>query len=206
MNAAELRVSDPIRWYWALAVAAIAVMIVGGWGTLQLWRERYVDSEEAEAILNLGAAVHIHCAIDSHLADGTFTPEKMALAMGPRYIGLVSMLEKTLPKDFLVPVAHQCSFDGRNYVHIIIKKQSTIVSLIITRKEGRAYPLSSRSHVVNVLGLPLHQAFLRNLEVAGFETREYLGFIVSGLDREQSYRVASDLALVVWEYLRKLEM
>ena len=181
-------------------------MIVGGWGTLQLWRERYVESQETEAILTLGVGVHIHCAIESHIADGTFTPEKMALAMGPRYIGIVSLLEKTLPKDFLVPVAHQCTFDGRNYVHIIIKKQTTILSLIITRKEGQAFPLSSRGHVVNVLGMPLHQAFLRNLEVVGFETREHLGFIVSGLDREQTYRVASDLALVVWEFLKKLEM
>jgi hypothetical protein len=121
VNSAGSRESGSVGWFWALAVAAILVMIVGGWGTLQLWRERYVESEEVEAILNLGVAVHIHCAIDTHIADGTFTPEKMALAMGPRYVGLVSLLERTLPKDFLVPVAHQCSFDGHNYVHIIIK-------------------------------------------------------------------------------------
>jgi hypothetical protein len=206
VNSAGSNESGSVRWYWGLAVAALLVMIVGGWGTLQLWRERYVESEEVEAILNLGVAVHIHCAIDTHIADGTFTPEKMALAMGPRYIGLVSLLEKTLPKDFLVRAAHQCNFGGRNYVHIIIKKQAKILSLIITRKEGRAFPLSSRGHVVDVLGMPLHQAFLRNLEVAGFETREHLGFVVSGLDREQTYRVASDLAPAVREYLRKLEL
>jgi hypothetical protein len=54
--------------------------------------------------------------------------------------------------------------------------------------------------------MPLHQGFLRNLEVAGFETREHFGFVVSGLDREQTYRVAADLALAVREYLRKLEL
>ena len=195
-----------VRWYRGLAATALLVMVVGGWGTLQLWRDRYIEFEDVDATLNLGIAVHIRCAINSPIADGTFTPEKMALAVGPRYIGLVSLVEKTLPRDFLVPVAHQCSVDGHNYVHLIVKNQGKLLSLIITRKEGRAFPHSSRNNIVDALGMPLHEAFLRNLHVVGFETRKHLGFVVSGLDREQTHRVAVELAPAVREYLKKLEL
>ena len=192
--------------YGGLAVAALMVLIVGGWGTLQLWRAHSVESEEVKAILNLGIADHVHCVIDSHIADRTYTPEKMALSLGPGYVGLVSVLENTLPRDFQIPVAHRCSVNGCNYIHIVIKNQTKILSLIITRKGGRAFPPSDQTHDVDVLGMPLHQAHLRNLEVAGFETREHFGFVVSGLDRKENYSIASELAPPVRDFLKNLEL
>jgi hypothetical protein len=191
--------------YGGLAVTALAVLILGGWGLFQLWQGHTGMSFRNKAILNLGIADHVNCVMGARIAETTFSPENMALALGPDYIGLVSLLERTLPSDFHIPVAHQCSVNGRRFIHLVIKDQKKILSLIVTRKDGSSFVASTRGDATDVVGMPLYQARLENLEVAGFETRDHFGFVVSALDRKENLQIASELASPVREFLRKLE-
>ena len=53
-------------------------------------------------------------------------------------------------------------------------------------------------------GVPIFGAHMSNLEVAGFETRDYLAFVVSDLSREDNLQIASTLAPPVQAFLSKL--
>ncbi len=190
---------------WALATAAILLMCVCGWGLFRLWDSHYNSAASTEAILKLGVIDHVHCVIDSKIARLTFTPEQMAIAMGAGYVGLVSLLEHTLPRDFRIPVAHRCSVSGRKYVHLVISNQDKILSLIISKKMGEEFPPESPSNGVEVLGIPLHQARMRGLNVVGFETSEHLVFVVSAQEGKDTLQVAEALAVPIFEFLSKLE-
>ncbi len=188
-----------------LSVTAVVVLILGGRGTLQLWQANWGGKAETEAILALGILDHVHCVLNSRIAEEVYTPERMALAMGPEYVGLVSLLEKMLSRDFQVPVAHQCIVGRRHFVHLIIRNQDKVLSLIVTRKNGNSFPLGGKANGADLLGMPLYLAHLVNLEVAGFETRDHFGFVVSGLDRKTNLQLASDLAPPLRDFLRKIE-
>ena len=65
-----------------------------------------------------------------------------------------------------------------------------------------------QNHVAAILessGVPIFGARMNDLEVAGFETRDYLAFIVSDLSRTDNLQIASTLAPQVHEFLSKLE-
>jgi hypothetical protein len=191
---------------WALAVAAVLVMSAGGFGLFRLWDLRYNSTEQIEAVLKIGVADHVYCVIDSNITRLVFTPEQMALSIGKEYIGLVSILERTLARDFQVPVAHRCTVNGREYFHLVIKKREQVISLIISRKKGEEYPPQPSSNRAEVLGIPLYQARLRGLDVVGFETSDHLVFVVSAEGSQETLQIAEEITVPICEFLSKLEL
>ncbi len=134
-----------------------------------------------------------------------FTLEAMSRKLGPEYIGLVSLAKERVPSEFDVVVAHQCTFNGRRFIHLILKNQETVLSLAITRKEGEVFPLNGLRAAMNVSDVPLYKSRIQNMEVAGFETRDYLAFVVSDLREKENSQIASSLAPAVRDFLSKLE-
>jgi hypothetical protein len=54
-------------------------------------------------------------------------------------------------------------------------------------------------------GVRLYESRFENYEVAGYETRDYLGFIVSSLGKDDNMQIASNIAPAVRDFLAKLE-
>jgi hypothetical protein len=162
-------------------------------------------SQLTASILKIGVGDHIHCAIDSQFSKRRSTLEEMSQRLGPEYIGLVSLAKEKVPAEFEIVVAHRCSFNGRKFVHLILKNRETVLSLAITRKEGEAFPSSGLQAALKASAVPLHKSRIQNMEVAGFETRDYLAFVVSDLGEKENTLIASSLAPAVQEFLAKLE-
>ena len=101
-------------------------------------------------------------------------------------------------------VAHQCGFNGRRYVHLTLQNGQNLLSLVIARKNpGRvACPVLTAAQRPG--GIPVYQSAAHHYEVAGFETPEYMAFVVlSDLGAGRNLQIAAGLAPVVHEYLRK---
>jgi putative zinc finger protein len=192
---------------WILVAAMAAGLCIAGVGAYRVWYLRHPASlsQLTASILKIGVGDHIHCAIDSQFAKRHFTLEEMSQKLGPEYIGLVSLAKEKVPAEFEIVVAHRCSFNGRKFVHLILKNQETVLSLAITRKEGEAFPLSELRAALNVSGIPLYKSRIQNMEVAGFETRNYLAFVVSDLRERENSQIASNLVPAVRDFLAKLE-
>ena len=196
----QLRKSQPgllggsRRLTWALALAA-AVFVIGGiaterWITLQRGR-RVVAS-----VLAIGVSDHIQCAIKGHnYPDIANSPGKLREKLGPKYAGLLVVVQQKLP-GFEVLEAHICSIPGssRKYIHFITRGRGTILSVILTRSEGAQLP-NGKAFTSNVSNnVDLYEAHLDGMNAAGFESKGYLGFVVSDLSPATTMELASGLA------------
>ena len=207
---------DSRRW-WMLAAAAAMALFIGVWGVIQ-WHSApdsarqetgselaLTESEENLQILRVGLGDHVHCALDKGLWRERFSSDKMAERLGPEYADIVSLVKERVPGDYELAVGHRCRFKGRKFVHLILNKQETVISLVITQKDGESFSQSDLAAVVEASGTPLRHARLENMEVTGFETRDHLAFVVSNLNKEENLNIASGLAPSVRDFLARLE-
>lgn len=210
----ELRKSSvSFRWTtWALAAAAAVALLAGALGVV-----RFITSPGKQAgahrattvqnanLLNIGLGDHVRCAIDHDMANRRLTPDAMAAGLGPEYADIVDRVRNRTSSEYEITVGHRCHVDGREFVHLILKTQSSAVSLIVTRKNGESFAGEGLAATLQEMGIPIYQNRLRGFEVAGFETRDHLVFVISTLPDRDNLQLASTLAPAVRDFLTKLE-
>jgi anti-sigma factor (TIGR02949 family) len=191
---------------WWMAAAAMLIVALGSWAVFRVLTHR-AESRQALAaqngeILNIGLEDHVHCALGLGFADRVFSEEQMAKQLGPDYAGLVDIVKGQVPGDLKVIVGHRCGVNGRKFVHLILRNQDTIVSVVITKRGGESF---AQLHEIPAPGgLNLHKARLDNLEVAGFETPNYLVFVVSNMPDKDNAQIAASIAAPVRDKLGQL--
>ncbi|HSF24208.1 MAG TPA: zf-HC2 domain-containing protein [Blastocatellia bacterium] len=190
------------------AVLVIAVVTFFTWGPPK--NQLSLQAEVAPAdvtgqILKIGFDDHVFCAIDHQLANKQFTPEQMAEHLGPEYAGLVALLKERMPRHYTVAVGHRCHYQGREYIHLIMRNQSNVVSLVITRKNAEAFPTNGVAAIAQAAGGPIYQAAWANQQIAGLETRDHLVFVVSNETSDANLQIATSLAPSVRGLLERLE-
>jgi len=177
---------------WALALASVALVLVAGQQWLRFRRGRQLVA----SILRLGVADHLHCAIQAHYyPEVANPPDQLRKKLGPQYAGLVPIVEARL-SGFQVLEAHICSVPGssRKYLHFIARGRGTILSVILTKRQGESLPAGRFLAARSPGGADLYQAKLEDTSVAGFETNEYFGFVVSDLGEDEMVQLAAVLA------------
>jgi len=199
---------------FSLAVAAAAAVLVIAAATfltssptekpLSLQAE-VSPSDLTGQVLKIGFDDHVFCAIDHQLANKQFTPEQMAEKLGPEYAGLVALVKERMPRDYTVAVGHRCHYQGREFIHLIMRNQNDVVSLVITRKNGEAFPTDGVAAIVQAAGGPIYHAAWANQQVAGLETRDHLVFVVSNETSDANLQIAMSLAPSVRDLLAGLE-
>ncbi|MEK6406818.1 MAG: hypothetical protein AABN34_07640 [Acidobacteriota bacterium] len=93
----------------------------------------------------------------------------------------------------MVLVGHRCHYQKREFVHLIIRNQNDVVSLVITRKNCEAFPAGGAAAIPQASGVPIHETSWHKIQVAGMETRDYLAFVISSKTLEGNEQVASSL-------------
>jgi anti-sigma factor (TIGR02949 family) len=183
------------RLTWAVALAGVVVVVLGGIATQQQIR-RLRGRKLVDAVLALGVSDHLQCAIKGHnYPDVANSPGLLRKKLGPQYAGVLEVVQQNLP-GFEVLEAHICSVPGspRKYVHFITRGRGTILSVILTRSEGEQLPTGKafRSGVSGSVNL--YEAHLEGMNVAGFESKGYFGFVVSDLTQDTTMQIANALA------------
>lgn len=207
--------------HWWLAVAAMVVLSAGGFGMWRWLTTQHASEASFQAggqagvnglisdnnaeVFNVGMGDHIHCALHRDFSSDPRSFERMARDMGPDYIGLVSLVKEHAPQDYTIMVGHRCDYKGRNFIHLILTNQKTIFSIILTKKNGEAFDKSALATVLQGSGAPLYRARMQDQEIVGFETRDHLAYVVSGLPQEAHFQLASGLAPSVHNFLAQLE-
>ncbi len=180
---------------WAVALAGIVVVVLGGIATQQ-WIRVLRGRRVVASVLALGVSDHLQCAIKGHNYPNIANPpEQIRKKLGPQYAGILEVVQQNLP-GFEVLEAHICSVQGspRKYVHFITRGRSTILSVILTRSEGEQLPngIGFRSGAPG--SVHLYEAHLEGMNVAGFESNGYFGFVVSDLSQDTTMQIANALA------------
>jgi len=188
-------VSGGSRLVWALALAAMIVVILGGVAA-QEWVSVRRGRRLVASVLAIGVADHIQCTIKGHnYPEVASPPEKLREKLGPQYAGLLEVVQQKLP-GFEVLEAHICSLPGspRKYVHFVTRGHGTILSVVLTRRDGAQFPTSMALPARQSGGVNLYEAHLDGMNAAGFESKEYLGFVVSDLSPALTVQIAARLA------------
>lgn len=157
-------------------------------------------------VLKIGFDNHVFCAIDHHLAGRQFTAEQMSERLGPEYSGLVALAKEKIPQAYTITVGHRCRYQGREFIHLIMRNQDDVVSLVITRKNGEAFPAGGAAAVLKASGVSIHETSWHKIQVAGLETRDYLAYVISNNTLEENEQMALSLGPAVSDFLKKLEV
>jgi hypothetical protein len=122
----------------------------------------------------------------------------MIKALGPYSLMLQPILDQT-PGDAVVS-AHRCTIFGRDYMHIIVRREGKLLSVIMTKKEkGESFPRLFSSGLYSKAG-SVRDSELDGYSVSGFTAGGYFAYVVSSLPVEQNRDLAEKLAPVVRRY------
>jgi hypothetical protein len=180
---------------WAVALAGLAFVVLAG-TVAQQWLKLRRGSQMVASVLTLGVSDHLQCAIKGHnYPEVANPPDQLRRKLGPQYAGLLPVVEARL-SGFHVLEAHICSVPGspRKYIHFIARGQGTIVSVILTKREGESLPTGRFLAARAPGGIDLYKAQLEGFNVAGFEAQDYFGFVVSDLGQDEMVQLAASLA------------
>jgi anti-sigma factor (TIGR02949 family) len=200
---------------WALAAAAAVVVVLGGvmavrWRTNHLYDDAgalaaYIRAVGARLprIETVGLADHLHCAVFRRFPKEYPAEAVVVQQLGPQFAQLVSKVKERMPGEYRVVMAHRCSYAGRRYVHFVLKSDSNLLSLVITEKQpGESF--SEMEATSSKVSVPVYEVAAKRFEVAGSESRGYLAFIVSDLDRKNNLQIAENLAPLVAGFLNSI--
>jgi hypothetical protein len=184
----------PSTTRWAIGLASIAFIL------LSLFAANWMSLRRGEqlvaSILKLGVSDHIVCAIKGHnYPEVANPPDQIRNKLGARYAVLLQVVQERLP-GFEVLEGHICSIpeSDRKYVHFITRGQGTILSVILTERDGAALPTDKLLLRADSGGLGIYRDHLSGMEIAGFESGQYFAFVVSDLNQKELLQLARRLA------------
>jgi hypothetical protein len=186
---------------WALGMVAVAVILFG------LFTGEWLSLSRGEqliaSILKLGVSDHLICAIQGHnYPEVANPPDQIREKLGARYALLVQVVQQRLP-GFELLEGHICSIPGsdRKYVHFITRGHGTILSVILTERNGAGLPRDKLLLSADSGGLGIYREHLSGMEIAGFESGQYFAFVVSDLNQNELLHLARGLAPALNETL-----
>ena len=220
---ATLRATEHNRGWRAwqrqiLAAAAVVVIMVGVTSVAyQLGHLRFTTSMQESyianvsnripAILRVGLGDHVHCAVFRKFPKEPPSLADMSGALGPEYRGLLDAVQQRIPAGFQLVMAHKCKYHGRQFVHLSLKNDSQLISLVITRRQpGEGFSDSELLPVVKEGNLPVYADHVQRFGISGFETKDHLAYLVSDLPNETNSELMLALAPGIQAVLNKLEV
>jgi len=208
----KLRNNQPARWRF-YAVAAVAMLIVTAvWlrpGPTPLpdiadraAQATYIQKVSATVaqVFKPGLGDHIHCALFRIYPQAPPDIREMENKLGEEYKGLLPLVSPAVPEGYRLVMAHQCTYAGRHFIHLTLRKGTDVISLVITRKNPDE-SFRTLSPSADASGVPVYQASAANFQVAGFESEHYLAYIVSDLKSAANLEIATALAPTVHQLL-----
>lgn len=204
-------------WMWAprLSLAALATLLVAVTVAYQVGHLRFTaESQEAfiqsisgrvATIMRVGLGDHVHCAVFRKAPKTAPTFTELVQDVEPQYRGLVTVVKEHIPDDYKVVMAHHCRYHGRKFVHLTMRSGSSLISLVISRRgQGESFE-RDLGPVLAESGIPIYQAGVQSYQIAGFESRDHLAYIVSDLNDKGNLHLMAAIAPSVKGFLEKLE-
>lgn len=204
------------QFRWLALAAAFAVVFMGSAVAYQLGhlrlttasQESYITSvsNRVATIMRAGIRDHIHCAVYRKYPKNAPRVEELAQSMSPEYRGLVEIVRKHVPSEYRLMIAHECRHRGRKFIHLALKSDSRLLSLVLTRKqEGESFVTEGLLPVEEFNGVPVYRAAAQRFEIAAFESGEHLAYVISDLPRDGNLKLMLALTPDVKELLSGIE-
>jgi len=196
-----------------LVAATILVAVFAGVLTLrqpERIQESYINrlSARLAGALRVGFDDHLHCAVGRKFPDDYPKPEQMKPQElpGPEFEPLSPVLRKLVPAKYEMVSAHRCSYKTRRFVHFIFRNEKQLISVVIAPKQANeGFQIEKLIPALRQAGLPVYQSTADRYQVAGFESGQYMAYLVSDLPAGENLALAQVLSQPVSQYLAGLK-
>jgi hypothetical protein len=212
---ARLRDQKRIRpWsFWlmpagAATAVAIGLMVVYQLGNLRLTatsQESYIVSvsSKVSSLMRVGLGDHIHCSVFRKYPKDAPAVAKLEEELGREYRALIPVVKQNVPEDYRMMLGHQCRYHGRRFVHLSMRNDSHLLSLVIAKK-GDGESFEGLVPAMTESGIPMYQAGVQRFAVDAFETRGFLVYFISDLPASENATMTVAMAPAVRGILEKL--
>lgn len=171
-------------------------------------QEKYIAAVSQRVIPIMRAALgdYIHCSVYRKYGKTPPSDETLASDLGPEYKGMLDIVKPHVPAGFQVVFAHKCKYHERQFVHITMKSDTRIATLLLARKEpGETFANSELKAVIASGQLPIYHAAAQRFEIAGFETRDHLAYVISDMSNQSNTELMLAIAPQLRQFLARLE-
>jgi len=220
----EARIRNAIRaekrpsWRLRLAPVAAALAVCLGatiayqLGHLRLTtasQDSYIASVSSRisTLMRVGLGDHIHCSVFRKFPKELPKLEDLGRRLSPEFRGLVPIVRRHLPERYRLVIAHSCRYQGRRFVHLSLKGDGKLMSLVIARKkDGESFAIEGAAPALAQSGIAFYRAGVQRFEISSFESRDHLVYFVSDLGRQPNMEMMLALAPQVKEFLASKEL
>lgn len=184
-EAAEAQDSLLRNWRWP-ALAGLAALVVAGvfWfrpevTSLPADEDAYIArvSAQVSPLMRVGLGDHIHCAL--FRKHGAKDPAHILPA---KYAGLLEVARRYAPRGYQVTLSHQCAHGQRLFVHLVMRKDRDLISLVLaTKGEGEAFEAKSLVQGLRNTGMAIYAEDALDFRVSAFETKQHFVYVISSM-------------------------
>lgn len=205
------------RWFWMAApAAAMLLLFIGFFVSYQLGNFRYSRasqdsyissvSSRMAVLMRVGLGDHIHCAVFRKYPKNPPTMAQFIEKMGPQYSGILPIVREHVPADYQILMAHQCGYQSRRFVHVVLRNGSRLLSIVLTRKsDGEGFSAEQLAPALSEAGVSIYTSSAQRFETAAFESRDYAVYVISDLPKEDNAEMMRAMAPRLKTFLNKLE-
>jgi len=196
-------------WRWmapSLAAAAFAAFAVAFFLPRGQSPDSYIATVTSRVsnLMRVGMGDHIHCAVFRKYPKTPDPVEKMKRELGPEYFPLMAAVNANAPAGFALQMAHQCRFQGRGFIHLVLKNGEKIMSVVVAPKQDketfaadRLVPAMSHS------GIAFYQQGAAEFQIAAFENGSHLVYLISSEPAYKNLRMMLAMSAGLNEALPK---
>jgi hypothetical protein len=178
---------------WLPVLMAVAAALIISAGAFYFWPAREGAkpnvmaraSDTVPLLMQVGLRQHVHCGVLREYPKDLPTLLDLARAEGSN-AGLIDAVESHVPDGVHVVMAHRCSYQGRDYTHVIARGERHLISLLITKREGGDVFEKDVKAVASELDTPIFAAGTPKYSIDAFAAAGDLVFLVSDLDPAQN--------------------
>ena len=207
------------NWINRLMLAGAMAVLVIGIGAAVAYRSGYMRitgsaqesyialvSSRVPALMRVGLGDHIHCTVYRTYPKNPPPATEFVRLLGPDYSALIPVVQQNVPSNFRLIMAHQCRYQSRRFVHLTMTNGTKLVSLVIARKgDGESFHAQDLLPALSDSGLPIYRAGVQRFQMAAFETRDRLVYIISDLPEGRNTELMRAMAPGIRGVLAKLE-
>ncbi len=203
-------------WMWRRTIlgtlAAALVLTVGLSTAWQLGHLRMTVASQDSYIASLirtvspgmrpGLADHLHCAVYRKYPKNPPPFAGITADAGPIYRELVEAVNQQIPAGFKIHEAHRCAFEDRKFFHVVLRSDSQMMSVLLSKKlPGETLSNSELLPVIQQGGVKLYGASAQRYRISGFEQGNHLAFVVGDVSAQQTRQLLLALAPAIGKVL-----
>jgi hypothetical protein len=207
----------PSSWILNLAAVAAGLVIFAvaisayHYGDMRWTRdsqEAYIRSVSSRvtSLMRVGLGDHVHCAVFRKYPKNPPSISEFAAEMGPQYSGIIPIVRERVPDDFRLLLAHRCTYHNRRFVHVVLRSDSALLSVVITRKKaGEALGADEVVPKLSEAGVSIYESSVQRFQIAAFESRDHMLYVISDMPGQQNTELMQAMAPALKTFLGKLE-